>query len=141
MHTGNWNAKNWILGTLLATAQIASVGAQPYNAYVSNVSGNNVSVVDTTAHTKVATISVPNLPSGLAMTPDGTLVFVACQRGNNVAVISTASNSVVNNIAVGTTPVRLAITPNGGQVYVVDKGSNDVAVIDTASQTLLGTIP
>jgi YVTN family beta-propeller protein len=93
----------------LATLSVATASAQPY-AYVSNVSANNVSVVDTTSHTKVATISTPLSPSGLAMTSDGSLVYVACLRANSVAVIGTASNAVVATIAVGSGPSRLAIT-------------------------------
>jgi len=131
--------KIWILGSLLATLSIAASVAQPFT-YVSNIAGNNVAVIDTIAHTKVATISVPGYPSGLAVTPDGLSVYVACQNNNTVAVLSTITNTVAATIPVGATPIQLAITSNGAQVYVVIRGSNQVAVIDTASKTVIANI-
>ena len=122
---------------LIATIPIAS--AQPY-AYVSNLSGNSVSVVNTANNTIAATIGVAASPSGLAVTPDGGSVYVANRGANAVSVISTASNSVITTISVGASPIQLAITPNGAQVYVVDQGSNQVTVIDTASKTAIATI-
>ena len=139
MHGRLSATKNRIFKTLLASLSVAAASAQPH-AYVSNLAGNNVSVVDTNSHTNVATVSVPGSPTGLAVTPDGTLVYVACQGNGTVAVISTASNSVVASIPVGNTPVQLAISPNGAQAYVVVRGQNQVAVIDTASKTVLSTI-
>jgi len=126
--------------TLAAMFALGVASAQPY-AYVSNISGNSISVVNTANMTVIATVSVPTgSPSGLAVTPDGAYVYVACQGTNSVAVISTAANAVVATIPVGATPVQLAITPNGAQVYVVNKGANQVAVIDTASRSVTGTI-
>ena len=97
--------------------------------------------MDTTTHTKVATISVAGSPTGLAVTPDGLFVWVACQGANNVKVLSTVTNTVVGTIPVGTTPVQVAITPNGTQAYVVIRGLNQVAVIDTVSQSVIATVP
>jgi YVTN family beta-propeller protein len=125
-----------LIATLLP---IVTAYAQPY-AYVSNLSGNNVSVVNTANNTVTATISVPASPSGLAVTPDGTSVYVTCRGANSVSVISTASNSVVASIGVSSSPIQLAISPNGAQVYVVNQGSNQVSVIDTASKSVTANI-
>jgi len=129
----------WIVASLSAALSIPAAAAQPFT-YVSNISGNNVAVIDTIAHTKVATISVSGYPSGLAVTPDGLSVYVACQNNGTVAVLSTVTNTVATTIPVGTTPIQLAITPNGAQVYVVVRGMNQVAVIDTVSRTVIGTV-
>ena len=124
------------LFTALAVMFSLGIGsAQPY-VYVSNISGNTISVVNTATNTVSATISVPGSPSsptGLALTPDGAYIYVACQGTNSVSVISTATKAVVASIPVGTTPVQLAITPNGAEVYVVVRGLNQIAVIDTTS--------
>jgi YVTN family beta-propeller protein len=133
------NFRNLLCTALLAVFSMGAAPGQPY-AYVANISGNSVSVVNTANNTVSATISVPASPSGVAVTPDGNYVYVACQGANSVVVISTATNTIVSTIAVGTTPVQLAITPNGAQVYVVVRGLNQVAVIDTASNTVLGTV-
>ena len=126
----------------LIAAQLGVVGtvsAQPY-AYVSNLAGNNLSVVNTADYSVVGSIPVPKGPTGLAVTPDGSKVYVASQSANSVSVISTATNSVIASIGVGTTPTRVAVSPNGAQVYVVCQGTNQINVIDTGSQTVVGTI-
>jgi YVTN family beta-propeller protein len=52
-------------------------------------------------------------PEGIAITPDGTRVYVtnSGSGANNVSVIDTATNTVVASVAVGTTPFGLAISP------------------------------
>ncbi|HEY6390812.1 MAG TPA: malectin domain-containing carbohydrate-binding protein [Bryobacteraceae bacterium] len=131
--------KSWIPLVLISTLPLATAYAQPY-AYVSNLSGNSLSVVNTANNTIAATISVAASPSGLAVTPDGGSVYVASRGNNTVSVISTASNSIITSIGVGSTPIQLAISPNGAQVYVVAQGSNQVNVIDTASKSVTANI-
>lgn len=118
---------------------VGTVSAQPY-AYVSNLAGNNLSVVNTADYSVVGSIPVPKGPTGLAVTPDGSKVYVASQSANTVSVISTATKSVIASIGVGATPTRVAVSPNGAQVYVVSQGANQIDVIDTGSQTVVGTI-
>src|SRR5260370_37674943 len=93
---------------LIATIPLAS--AQPY-AYVSNLSGNSVSVVNTANNTIAATIGVAASPSGLAVTPDGGSVYVANRRANTRSVISTASNSHLTTNRFGPSPIHLALNP------------------------------
>ena len=113
----------------LFASGLSSIAA-PF-AYVSNISGNNVSVVDIATDRVVGFISVPAGPTGLAVTPDGSAVYVASQSMNSVSVIRTSSNSIIKTIGVGAAPVAIAIDPSGAHVYVVDQGSNQISVIDT----------
>lgn len=140
------NINNWIKSTLLLSFGVFSAAAQPY-AYVANLSGNNVTIVNTANNTLVKTLSVgaaPNAcisPSGAAVTPDGAFAYIACQGSNNVSVISSATFTVVNTVPVGATPIAVAVNPNGAQAYVVNRGSNSVSVIDNASKSVIATIP
>ena len=62
---------------------------------------NGVSVIDTATNTVTATISVGRLSLGVAVTPDGSKVYVANASSNNVSVIATATNTVTATIPVG----------------------------------------
>jgi YVTN family beta-propeller protein len=102
---------------------------------------DTVSVITTATNTVVATITVGNQPSGVAVTPDGTKVYVVNQ-GGTVSVIATASNTVVATVTVGANPSGVAVTPDGTKVYVVNTGyggSSTVSVIATASNTVVGS--
>lgn len=118
---------------------VCIVSAQPY-AYVSNISGNNLSVVNTANLSVVASIPVPVGPTGMAVAPDGSKLYVASQSAGTVSVIDTSNNSVVGSIQVGGTPTRLAVSPNGAQLYVASQGTNQVSIIDTGSKAVVGVV-
>ncbi len=118
---------------------VSTVSAQPY-AYVANLGSNNVSVVNTTNSSIVASVTLPFGPTGVGVTPNGSTVYVASQTANTVSAINTSSNSVITSFGVCATPTQLAVNPNGQQVIVVCEGADQVSVIDTASNSVKGTI-
>ena len=50
------------------------------NAYITNASSNNVSVIDTATNTVTATIPVGVEPIGVAVSPNGSRVYVTTHR-------------------------------------------------------------
>jgi YVTN family beta-propeller protein len=73
--------------------------------------GNVVDVIDIATNTvEPSTIPVGSLPTGVAITPDGSFVYVANLESNTVSVISTSTNTVVGSpIPVGANPLAIAI--------------------------------
>ena len=49
----------------------------------------------------------------MAVSPDGTRVYVTNRGGNNVTVIDTTNNSVVTTVPVGLEPLGVAVNPAG----------------------------
>ena len=98
----------------------------------------SVSVVDLDAGKVVKTIATGLHPSGLALSPDGRFVYVACANSDTVDVIATNDDAVVETIAVrpearlpfGSGPNALAVALDGGRLYVANGTNNAVAVID-----------
>ncbi|MBV9874874.1 MAG: beta-propeller fold lactonase family protein [Verrucomicrobia bacterium] len=127
------------------------VGNTPYRlaitpngreVYVSNFGSNTVSVIDASLYTVVATIPVPDEPSYVAITPDGSACLVVA--AGRISVISTATKTVVKNISAGSNPNGFAITPDGKQLYVCNPGLgfNDgaVTIIDLSTDQIQKTI-
>jgi YVTN family beta-propeller protein len=85
----------------------------------------------------VDTISVGNTPYGIAVTPDGSKVFVSNSAGGSISVIDTASRAVSSTIMsnVGSTPVGIAINPSGTTAYVGNYNNGTITAIDVASLT------
>ena len=104
-----------------------------------------VFVISTATNTLSATVALPgNNPAtnGLAITPDGTQVYVADSDNNVVDIIDTATNTVESTqIPVGGAPIAVAITPDGSSVYVVNEGDNTVSVISRATNTVIAAVP
>ena len=75
---------------------------------------------------------------GVAVTPDGSKVYVTNNGDGTVSVIATATNTVVGSpITVGNNPFGVAVTPDGSKVYVANVGGG-VSVIATATNTVIG---
>lgn len=110
-------------------------------AYVTNLSSNNVSVIDVATNTATTTIPVGNNPLGVAIKPDGTLAYVTNLNDNNVSVIDTATSTVLGSIPVGSGPITVAFTPDGTRAYVANHFSHNVSVINTATNTVIATVP
>ena len=109
----------------------------------SGFGSNSVSVIDTHSNIVVATVSVGNIPAGVAITPNGAFAYVANYSSNTLSVIDTASNTVVATVPIGdgNNPLQVAITPDGTSVYVTNESSNTVSVVSTASNTVVATVP
>jgi uncharacterized protein (TIGR03437 family) len=111
----------------------------PVYAYVANFGSDNVSVIDTSSNTVIATIMVGSQPYGIAITPDGAFAYVA-NCGGDVYVIDTSTNKVATKFLAGKCPTGVAITPDGTRAYVTLDNANSVAVIDTSSNTVMTKI-
>src|SRR5262249_58331827 len=69
-----------------------------------------VSVIATASNVVLAVIPVGNQPFGVAVSPDGSKVYVANENSNTVSVIDTATNTVVGSpIPVGRAPVAFGL--------------------------------
>ena len=101
------------LSGLLAIAAVAgllgSAQALAQNAYITNAGDNTVSVIDTAANTVIGSpIPVGARPIGVAVTPDGSKVYItnSSQFANTVSVIATATDTVLGSpIPVGSFPI------------------------------------
>jgi YVTN family beta-propeller protein len=108
------------------------------------VLGDNgsVFVMDTATNTVSANpITVGRLPMGIAITPDGKQVYVACQYTNTVSVIDTSTETVSATISFPSASklANIVIAPSGLRAYVTAQGANALFVIDTSTNTVLPT--
>ena len=91
--------------------------------YVTNYTSGTVTVLNTTtaAPVFVKTLTVGTQPEGIAMSKDGSLVYVA-NGMDTVSVISTATNTVGSTVPIGGTGASgaHAIAVSGNTMYVTD---------------------
>jgi YVTN family beta-propeller protein len=109
-------------------------------AYVMNLFTSDVSAIDTEGNTVIATIPVTLGGGGVAVSPDGSKVYVGH------SVIDTVSNTVIATIpSSGFFPNSVAISPDGSRLYIAESVGGKfrqgvVSVIDTASNKVTATI-
>ena len=68
----------------------------------------------------------------LALSPDGTRLYVANTTSNSISIIDTTTNTHVdNNLPVGIDPVAIAVRPDGNEVWIANHISDSVNILDT----------
>ena len=83
----------------------------------------------------------------MAITPDGTRVYVTGSFTNSVSVIDNTSTlpTLLSGpglpILVGAFPTGVAITQDGAHAYVTNLFDNSVSVIDTGLNAVVATTP
>lgn len=120
--------------------QAVAVNPAAHAAYVANVGGDSLSVIDTRTHAVTATASTGRWPAGVAVDPGTHAAYVANAEDGNVSVIDMTSNATETVIPVEGTPQSVALDPTTRAVYVTNAGSNSVSVINTATNTVAKTI-
>ena len=65
-------------------------------------------------------MNVGSTPNGIAVSPDGTKVYVTNFHSVTVSVIDTATNTVTSTVDVGSAPRGVAVNPDGTKVYVAN---------------------
>jgi YVTN family beta-propeller protein len=112
-------------------------------------SSGTVSVLDLGRMEVIAEIDVQLQPTGMAVAPDGALLYVANANSDRISVIDTRLDSVVEtldprpmeNLPLGSAPNALTVSPDGRTLYVANGGNNAIAVIDLDDGIVTGLIP
>ena len=103
-------------------------------AYVTNFGSTTVSMVNLAAKAVAATLPAGgNRPTGVAVTPDCTTLFVASYAGGNMNVIDIASSNLRSSVAVGADPTGVAISvrnASASSVYVTGRTAGEIVVVD-----------
>lgn len=124
-----------------------AVTADGQGVYVSAFSktDTNVYFYSTTDWSEPAAV----IPTGsrnkeLALSPDGTQLWVAGNSADQVHVIDTATNDLVTSVAVGNKPERITFTPDGQSAWVTNIGTTNatpnISIIDVESLVVSKTI-
>lgn len=112
--------------------------------YVSLISVGEIWKFDAHTDTLVQIATVPGAPALLALTPDGSKLYVSqftTSSTNKIFVVNTATMTVSNSITVWTMPHGIRMNHQGTLLYVANMMSDNVSVIDVASDAVVATVP
>jgi YVTN family beta-propeller protein len=110
-------------------------GARVYVAHqlLNTQPSHTVSVLDTATYAVLDLLTVGNGPMGMAVSPDGSRLYVTNSDDNTLSVVATADLGVIATVPVGTVPSCVAVSPDGTRLYVANKFDFTVSVLDAAS--------
>ena len=128
------------IGALPAGEGALGLAVTNTRAYITNRDAGTVTVIDTISGAFVEAIDVDDLPDGIAVSRDGTKVYVASQATNTVSVINAATNTVTSHIQLGgRTPQLMAISPDGKTLYVTTTSYDDDGFVTGSTITKIST--
>jgi len=80
-------------------------------------------------------ILLPGSPSGLALSPDRTRLFVTWgETQGRVSIVDVEQASLLGQLRVGHSPIAPVVAPDGRLLYVCNRSDHDVSVIDLAAR-------
>lgn len=128
----------WKTGSSGATS--VAVSRNGRRVYVSNRHGDQITVIDRV--TVVASgIATGRGPTGLALTPDGSELWVLNSGDGTVSVINTRRQREVARFpSGGREPAHVSFHPTRGEAWVAHGASRTVTVIERASGAVLARI-
>ena len=132
--------KSWIFALTLALP--LSLQAQSWRLYVDNSNGEDVSVIDLHSLKLVDDISIgAALIHGLALTPDGNLLFVTVESDHTLRLVDTRTKQMTATIKLSGRPNECAVTPDGHYVAVPIRDGDSVDIVDVMERKVVKTLP
>jgi YVTN family beta-propeller protein len=145
-----------LAGILLCAGSFSIAAAQQSKLRIiqTNSAGDNVHIIDA-ATNKVGEIKGIEAPHGVAVSPDGSRIYISEQATYTVTVVDGKTLQVTKRIPLSGNPNLIDLTPDGRYLYVAialtwddvsefpqikANPSGGVDVIDTASLTNVKTI-
>jgi YVTN family beta-propeller protein len=136
--------------SLLCVGQLAKAAdTAQERLYVSDESGGNVVVVDPAAATVIATIPVGKRPRGIAVSKDGTRLYVALsgspnggpnvdesklpppdRRFDGIGVVDLQSHTLISTYPSNADPETFAISHDGKTLYASNEDTGMLSAID-----------
>ncbi len=136
------------VGHLPTGVAVSPDGKRTYVANANPYPDTTVSVVDTEIGSPAYNTVVSSIPFGawsspyeVAVSPDGSKLYVAMMYWHAVAVFDTSTFTSIATVPVGTYPVGLTFAPDGSTLWVANSFSANVSIIDTATNSVLATLP
>ena len=97
-------------------------------------------MVDVVNGVTLDSIQVGNRPFDVALSPDGTKLYVANLTDQNVAVVDLASMTVTARIIIGDFPGEISITQDGARAYVTNLTRGVISVLDLNTNQVVGAL-
>jgi YVTN family beta-propeller protein len=147
-------------GARVANLAVASrpaevvISPDSQTAYVSSIAGTDrVHFIDLDGAASVKTGSLVagqmgsviytyNVVSGMALSPDGSVLAVCISFDDELLLIDGVAHAEIARVPVGDFPIRVAFSPDGGTAWVVNAFGDSVSVVDIAGagSSVVGTV-
>jgi DNA-binding beta-propeller fold protein YncE len=116
---------------------LATAGAgQP--VYVACAGTRDVVVIDSSSHHITDRFPLPARPTGLALSPDRTRIYVTCVgRDGSVEILESSTGKLLGSIPSGHTPMSPVLSQDGGRLFFCNRFDGVVSAVNLAGHELV----
>lgn len=109
--------------------------------YVVEYDAQRIDYLDVATQKVVRSIACPSKPTGLAIKPDGSTLYITCEGAPGVVCAAdVAGAKITMTIPVGHTPVGPVLLPDG-RLLVCNRFNNEVAIVSLMEGKMVERIP
>lgn len=112
--------------------------AAPHTVFVTDETGL-VHVIDGRTLQEIQKIPIGRRPRGLALSPDGAILYVAVSNDDRIARLEVKTRRVAGDLHAGPDPERFAVSPDGRTIYVANEDDGQVGALDVAQNRIVRT--
>jgi YVTN family beta-propeller protein len=135
-------ARSCILLVVCALTWASGAGAQgEYTLWITLGDSDQLVEADPYTFTEIRRITTDPKLHGLAVSEDGSKVYVASDRTGNLQVIDARTGVITGELHLGTDPNQLTLTRDGRFAYVPMRGEDMVAVVELDPLRLVKKLP
>lgn len=124
----------------IGLAQDGDKAATAIRGFVTNFGGDTISVIDPEQGQLITHIKTGAKPHGVAISPDGSAVYVSNEGSGTLVTIDPVSNAVVHTLQIGNEPNQIAVSADGRYVFATLHGDDTLAVVDTIQQRVVKVV-
>jgi YVTN family beta-propeller protein len=124
----------------LSGSPVAAPGAEESGLPPPDRGADGIGVVDLAEGKVTRILRGISDPEQLAVSRDGTRLYVASEDAGEMLVLEARSGSVLTTLKVGGEPEGIAVRPDGRELYVTSEQDHSVAVVDLAPDRVAAMI-
>jgi YVTN family beta-propeller protein len=128
-----------VAGLLVATALPGQT--RDLSLWVTLGDSDQLVEVDPYTYRELRRIKVDPKPHGLAISADGSKVYLASDKTGNFQVIDARSGRITGQIPIGNDPNQMTLTRDGRFAYVPMRGESAIAVVQLDPLRLIKKLP
>jgi len=120
-----------IISTHHSQSNTLSLNSDESKAYVTNSSGNTVTVIDCAKRRISVDVPVGDGPEGVAINPETDNIYVTIQKESRLTIHDPERHNMIYETELGNSPMGIVFSPDHSVALVPNRCSNDVSVIET----------
>ena len=120
-----------IISTHHSESNTISLNSDESLAYVTNSSGNTVTVIDCGKRRISVDVPVGSGPEGVAVNPETDNIYVTIQDESRLTIHDPERHNMVYETELGESPMGIVFSPDKSLALVPNRRSNDLSIVET----------